>query len=125
MTHDEALLNWDVQIGTMKWPESPATSIPETFSLLRQATAIYDQSLQTVNITPQAYANNSYIIGVGLQTTPAGAFSGLNTRAGDLLTIRAKNLATDAAVNAASRVYVTLLHEAIVEVREGSVSVLD
>mgnify|MGYP006058948457 FL=1 len=66
-----------------------------------------------------------YIIGVGLQTTPSAAFSGLNTRAGDLMTIRAKNLATDVAVNAPGRCYVTLLHEAICEIREGSVSVLD
>ena len=125
VTHDESLLSWDVQIGSMKWPESPATSIPETFSLLRQATAIYDQSLQTLNITPQEFANMKYIIGVGLQTTPSAAFSGLNTRAGDLMTIRAKILAVDASVNAPGRCYVTLLHETICEIREGSVSVLD
>ena len=123
-THDEATMQWDVQIGSKKWPESPATSIPETFSLLRMATHVYDESLRTLNITPQSFANNSFLIGVGLQTSNS-AFSGYNTRSGDLLSVRAKNLATDPAVNAAARVYVTMVHEAICEIREGSVAVLD
>jgi hypothetical protein len=42
-----------------------------------------------------------------------------------LLSIRAKNLATDAAVNAPAKVYVTMVHESICEIREGSTSVLD
>ena len=123
-THDEGTLQFDVQIGATKFPESPATSIPEIFSLLRMATQIYDQSGRTLSITPQSFANNSFVIGVGLQTSSA-AFSGYNTRSGDLLTVRAKNLATDAAVNAAARVYVTMVHEAICEIREGSVAILD
>ena len=122
-THDEGTLQFDVQIGATKFPESPATSIPEIFSLLHMATHIYDESLRTLNITPQSN-NNSFVIGVGLQTSSA-AFSGYNTRSGDLLTVRAKNLATDAAVNAPARVYVTMVHEKICEIREGSVAILD
>ena len=123
-THDEATMQWDVQIGSKKWPESPATSIPETVSLLRMATHVYDESLRTLNITPQSFANNSFVIGMGLQTSNS-AFSGYNTRSGDLLSVRAKNLATDPAVNAAARVYVTMVHEAICEISEGRISVLD
>ncbi len=124
-THDEALLSWDVQLGSLKFPESPATSIPETFSLLRQATAIHDESIRTLNITPQSYSTNGYVIGVPLQNGPGAPFSGLNTRSGDLISIRAKNLATDNTVNAAGRIYVTMITEQLVEIREGSVAVLD
>ena len=74
-THSESLLSWDVQIGATKWPESPAQGIPETYFMLRQATHIYDQSTRTLSITPQSYATNSYVIGVGRQTSEA-AFSG-------------------------------------------------
>ena len=123
-THDEALLSFYVQIGATKWPESPETSIPDIFSLLRQATHTYDQSIRTLSITPQSFANNSFVIGVGLQTSE-GAFSGYNTRSGDLLSVRCKNMATDASINAAGRCYVTMVHEAICEIREGSVSCLD
>ena len=123
-THSESLLSWDVQIGATKWPETPAVGIPETYSLLRQATHTYDQSVRSLSIDPQSYATNSYIIGVGLQTSE-GAFSGYNTRSGDLLTVRCRNMATDPAVNAAGKVYVTMTHEAICEISEGRVSVLD
>ena len=124
-THDEALLSWDVQLGSLKYPESPCSSIPETFSLLRQATAIYDQSVATLNISAQSYASNSFVIGVPLQTVPGAAFSGISTRAGDLISVRCKNMAVDNTVNAAGRVYVTLISEQICEIREGSVAILD
>ena len=103
---------------------NPAVGIPETYSMLRQATHVYDQSTRTLSITPQSYATKSYIIGVGLQTSEA-AFSGYNTRNGDLLTVRCKNMATDLGVNAAAKVYVTMTHEAICEISAGRVSVLD
>ena len=124
-THDEALMSWDVQIGSLKFPESPATSIPETFSLLRQATAIHDESIRTLNITPQSYAAQSFVIGVPLQSVAGAAFSGLSTRSGDLLSVRCKNLATDNTINGASRIYVTMISEQLIEIREGSTSVLD
>ena len=94
-------------------------------SLLRQATSVYDESIRTLNISSQTYAANSFVIGVPLQTVPGAAFSGLSTRSGDLISVRCKNMATDNTINAAGRVYVTLISEQIVEIREGSVAVLD
>jgi len=124
-THDESQLSWDVQVGASEWPESPATSIPETFSLLRQTCAIHDESIRTLNITPQSYANNGFVIGVPLSVSPGSDFSGLNTRAGDLLTVRAKGMSADNAINGAGKCYVTMLYDSIVELRESSTSVLD
>ena len=60
-----------------------------------------------------------------MQTVPGAAFSGLSTRSGDLISVRCKDMATDNTVNAAGRVYVSLISEQIVEIREGSVAVLD
>ena len=124
-THDEALLSFDVQLGSLRFPETPCTSIPEAFSLLRQATAVYDQSLQTLNISSQSYAANSFVIGVPMQTVPGAAFSGLSTRSGDLISVRCKGMATNNSINAAEKVFVTMLSEQIIEIREGSVAVLD
>ena len=124
-THDESTMSWDVQIGSLKWPESPATSMPETFSLLRQATSIYDESTRTLNISAQTYAANGFVIGVPLQNVPGAAFSGQNTRAGDLLSVRCKGLSVDNTINAPGRIYVTMLSEQLIEIREGSASVLD
>jgi hypothetical protein len=121
--HQESTLEWDAQIGSLKYPESPATSIPETFSLLRQAVAIHDESIRTLNITPQSYSGTNFVIGVPLQNVPGGAFTGLNTRSGDLLTFRAKNVA-QTAYNP-GRIFVSMISEQLIEIREGSVAVLD
>ena len=32
--NNESLMEWQLQIGSKKFPDSPATSLPETFSLL-------------------------------------------------------------------------------------------
>jgi hypothetical protein len=119
-----SLMEWQLQIGSKKFPDSPATSLPETFSLLRQAVGVYDSDIRSLNMTLQSYSDVGFVIGVPLQTQ-AGVFgSGYSTRSGDLLTFSAKNLGT-AFGRGAGHVYLHVLCEQLVEIREGGVSVLD
>jgi hypothetical protein len=121
---NRTLMEWYVQVGAKKFPESPATSTPETFSLLRQAIGTYDSDIRTVNITRQEYANNRMVIGVPMQTQ-AGVFgSGYSTRSGDLLTFSAKGLMQNYA-RSVGTCYIHILNEVLLEIREGGVSVLD
>ena len=124
-THDESLLSIECQIGSLKFPETAISSLPEAFSLLRQAVGVYDQSVATLNISPQSYAALGFVAGIPLQNVPSAAFSGLNTRSGDLLSIRAKGMSTNNTINGAGRCYVCLLNESILEIREGSTTLLD
>ena len=119
------MLQWQLQIGSLLFPESPCTSVPETFSLLRSAVGILDESIRTVNITNQSYLTNGFLIGCPLQSVPNGSFSGLNTRSGDLLTVKIKNLSQDNTTNGAGRIFICLVNESLIEIREGSVSILD
>jgi hypothetical protein len=119
-----SLMEWQLQIGSKKFPDSPATSLPETFSLLRQAVGVYDSDIRSLNMTLQSYSDVGFVIGVPLQTQ-AGVFgSGYSTRSGDLLTFSAKNLGT-AFGRGAGHVYLHVLCEQLVEIREGGVSILD
>jgi hypothetical protein len=119
----EHTLRWQAQIGSKLYPEAPATSIPESFSILRQAVGVYDESIRTLNITPQAYKDGKYILAVPLMNVPGQFASGLNTRSGDLLSFRASNIAT--AGGGLGRVVLTFVNESILELREGSVTLLD
>ena len=65
------------------------------------------------------------MIGIPLQSVPGVAFSGVSARAWDLTTFRAKKISADNIVNGVGRIYISLLAEQLVDVREGSVSVLD
>ena len=121
---NRSLMEWYVQVGAKKFPESPATSRPETFSLLRQAIGTYDSDIRTVNITKAGYANGRHVIGVPMQTQ-AGIFgSGYSTRSGDLLTFSAKGLLQNHG-RSVGTCYIHILNEVLLEIREGGVSVLD
>jgi hypothetical protein len=120
---DEALLNWQVQIGAKSWPEGqPASNLSETFSLFRQSIGIYDESLRTTSITEAGYRLNQFCIGVPMKIVNQ-PFSSVNMRSGDLLTIRVNNLNGD--VRQAGRIFVHMVAEQIFELRESGVQVMD
>ena len=89
---DEHQMSWDLQLGSLKYPETPCASLPETFSLLQQATNLYDESIRTLAMTPQSYGTLGYCVGVHMQSVPGTPFSSVSTRAGDLLTFRANKI---------------------------------
>ena len=121
---DEALLSWQVQIGPKNYPEaSPSSNLAETFSLLRQAVGVYDESLRTTSIHEAGYRGTSFVIGVPMQIVVGQPFSSVNTRSGDLLTVKVNNLNGD--TRQAGRIFVHMVAETIVELRESGVQVLD
>ena len=121
---DEALLSWQVQIGPKNYPEaSPSSNLAETFSLLRQAVGVYDESIRTTSIHEAGYRMNQFVIGVPMQIVVGQPFSSVNTRSGDLLTVKVNNLNGDA--RQAGRIFVHMVAETIVELRESGVQVLD
>jgi hypothetical protein len=121
---EEALLEWQVQIGPKNYPEAqPASNMAETFSLLRQATGIYDESLRTTSITTRGFGLNQFCIAAPLQVVVGQPFSSVNTRSGDLLTVRVNKL--DGTSRQAGRVFVHMIAETIIELKESGVVVLD
>jgi len=120
---DESLLHWQVSIGPKSYPESsPSSNLAETFSLLRQALGIYDESIRTTSITDGNYRLNQFCIGVPLQIVDA-PFSSVSTRSGDLLTVKLSNMDTGA--RQAGRIFVHMIAEVILELKEGGITVLD
>jgi hypothetical protein len=102
---------------------SPSSNLAETFSLLRQAVGIYDESLRTTSITEAGYRLNQFIIGCPLQTIVGQPFSSVNTRSGDLLTVKVNGLNGD--IRSAGRVFVHMVAEQIMELRESGIQILD
>ena len=121
---DEALLSWQVQIGPKNYPEaSPSSNLAETFSLLRQSVGIYDESIRTTSITDAGYRGDQFVIGVPMQIVVGQPFSSVNTRSGDLLTVRVTGL--NGGIRQAGRIFVHMVSETIIELRESGVQVLD
>ena len=121
---NEALISWQVQIGPKNYPEaSPCSNLAESFSLLRQAVGVYDESIRTTSINEAGYRNTQFVIGVPMQIVVGQPFSSVNTRSGDLLTVKVNNL--DQFAYQAGRIFVHMVAETIVELRESGVQVLD
>ena len=120
----ESLISLQAQIGPKDYPEaSPCSNLAESFSLLRQAAGVYDESIRTTSINEDGYRNLQFVIEVPMQIVVGQPFSSVSTRSGDLLTVKVNNL--DQMAFSAGRIFVHMVAETIVELRESGVQVLD
>ena len=122
----ERTLEWSLQVGSKQWPEmQTCKSASATMSLLKQALGTYDQSVICTSITPQNFLANRFVIGVPTSTIPGQVFSGTSTRSGDLLSVRVKNLNGGAGAAEAQKIYVSILAEVILELKESGTVLLE
>ena len=84
---------------------------------------VYDESIRTTSIHEDGYRNLQFVIGVPMQVVVGQPFSSVNTRSGDFLTVKVNNL--DQMASSAGRIFVHMIAETIVELRESGVQVLD
>jgi hypothetical protein len=123
-----------MSVGSKRYPEKPCDSLSWFAENLKKTLAIWNSELRTMSISAQEYASDSFIMGFSTERVPGAAFTGLNTRAGDLVRLefnKLPNVATvfnwnNPAVHlAVDRIWVTLCADVILEIREGGVSVFD
>jgi hypothetical protein len=80
---------WQLQIGSSVYPVHPSRSLSETFYRLKGSLGILPSSFHVVDITFAEYTDTHFILGVDLEKIGGDAsYSGLNTKAGDLSTIK-------------------------------------
>jgi hypothetical protein len=112
-----------LQIGSKKWPEQPMKSASECFYNLRKSIGLHGNSFQAVDINSEEYVRNKFIIGVDTEKSLDASFTGFNSKHGDIMTVHVKNSGFQAATN--SRVYVTIFYDAVVNVSNVGVQILD
>ena len=125
LANGERALEWSMQIGSKQWPEmSTCKSTAATMSLLKQALGIYDQNIACTSITPANYLTTRYVIGVPTSTIPGQVFSGISTRSGDLLSVLIKSM-TAVPANEAQKLYISMVAEVILELKESGTVLLE
>lgn len=117
-------LELQVAIGSKLYPEVPISSTAEFYEHLRKIIAHHDDK-GSIDIDVAEYESDSFIVGVSTQKVIEGLFSGLNTRSGDLVTIRMSNFRDGADVDLVQKGFVTMVAEVIVEIRDSGVSCYD
>ena len=80
---------WQLQIGSSVYQVHPSRSLTETFYRLKGSLGILPSSFHALDINFSEYTDTHFIFGIDLEKIGGDAsYSGLNTRAGDLSTIK-------------------------------------
>ena len=117
-----------VQIGSKLFPEYPIRSVSETFSQLKKTMGIHQSPFHSLDMDGKQYRDYKFIIGIDTEKVLEAGFTGLNTRAGDLMTIKVKaiNSGSTGTDGAHPAKFFTVLHgDYVMEIRDTGVQIFD
>ena len=112
-----------IQVGSKLMPEYPVKTTREAFTQLRKCLGIHNSTWHSIDITEQQYRSFRFIFGIDCEKMLSSGFTGLNTKAGDLMTIRVKCLG--AVGNAPDTVRVVLHSDQILNIRDAGCEILE
>ena len=112
-------IQFQVQIGSKSIPERPIESISQAYYNLKKALG-----KKTIGPTHTDYIVNKFAYGLDLEAVPGVMGQGLNTRQGDLMTIKLKSESALAGAMP-TEITVYLMAQSVVELRDAGVNVLD
>ena len=117
-------MNFRFNCGKL-YPEYPVKSISEAFCILKQTLNLPDWGLHIVGIDYHQYTSNKFIFGMSFEKMPEASWSGTNTKTGQILLIKLASVNGTGVPVIADTMYVTLMSENILEVRDVGVSVYE
>jgi len=81
---------YHMQIGSKLYPEYPIRSHAEAYYQLRKTLGHQSSTIHNFAITAGKYKSTKFVLGIDTEKVLEAGFTGLNTRAGDLLTVKFK-----------------------------------
>ena len=117
------IADFQVQIGSKLFPEYPIRSHAEAYYQLRKTLGKHDQH-NSFDITQHEYRCRKFIMGIDMEKVLEAGYTGINTRAGDLMNSRFDHATPDADKWAQS-LHIVLTSDQILEIRDSGVQVFD
>ena len=118
-------IEFQMQIGSKCYPEMPIRSVQEAFSQLTKCLGINNSAFHGVDIIPQEYRSHVFIIGIDLEKILEAGFTGINTKAGDLMVVKVKQNSGITQENICNKMYFTLHSDNILNIRDTGCEVFD
>ena len=115
-------IQFELQLGSKKWPEYPLMSQAEGFYQLRKTMGILGSAYHSLDFTANDYIDNKFIIGFDLEKMLGASFTGYNSKSGDLLTVKLKSTAM---TNGTDMIYTTLHYDALLEINDTGCTVME
>jgi len=122
---DDQELEIHVQIGSKMYPEYPIKCTQEAFYQLTKCLGINNSAFHGVDILPLEYRSHKFIVGIDTEKILEAGFTGINTKAGDLMTVKVKHGPGVAEYNQCNKIYITLHSDQILNIRDTGVEVFD
>ena len=117
-------MEWQVQIGSKLYPEMSVRSVSESMYQLLKCVGILNSSVHSLDITNRDYYTYKFIIGLDLEKVLNAGFTGLNSKAGDLISIKTKCLSDDNNAQA-TQIFIVLHADIILNIRDNGVEVFE
>lgn len=115
-----------LQIGSKSYPDGgPMRSHAEAYYQLRKAVGVQSSNVHSFDISAKEYRDNRLIIAYDLERSLGASFTGLNTRSGDLLTVKFKYKDTSDTNRYADRMHIVLHTDNIMQIRLTGVQIYD
>ena len=115
---------FQLQIGSKLFPEYPIRSHAEAYYQLRKMFGLGSSNNSVFDITAGSYRDNKFVIGIDTEKVLEAGWTGLNTRAGDLMRVKFDLRVADA-VRRPDRIHIVLQSDQILEIRDTGVQVFD
>ena len=116
-------VQFQMQIGSKLFPEYPIWSTQESFYQLRKCLGVQASTFHSIDISPIEYRKTKYIVGIDTEKVLSAGFTGLNTKSGDLMTIKFNRMPID--ITAPDKMYVILHADMIMNIRDRGVEVFE
>ena len=112
--------SYQVQIGSKLVPEYPVSSLAESYSQLKKTVG------RSFKMHSSWYRSRKYIIGLDLEKISGAGFTGMGTKAGDLLTINFRDCdALGGADSVPCRVFCALNYDRALNIQSEGIQMLD
>ena len=116
---------FQLQLGSKLYPEYPIRSHSEAFYQLRKTLGMQSSNTHSFDIDYYEYSKWKFILATDMEKVLEAGFTGMNTRAGDILNISFKHNQSNVPDNYVTSMHVVLQSDNIMEIRDGGIQVFD
>ena len=125
LTHNsDGEFEFQLQIGSKLFPEYPIRSHNEAYYQRKKTLGVQASAVHNFDVSAVEYRDYKFILGTDCEKVLDAGFTGLNTRAGDLMSVSLKYNSTDAR-RLADRIHIVLHSDQILEIRDSGCQVFD
>ena len=127
----EKELQFQLQLGSKLIPEYPCQSLGECFYHLKKSLNLPEHHQHSVGMQLKHYRQDKFIVGFSFEKIPDAEWSGINTKAGQILMVNVKALnetgmpTVGGVRKIADMMYSVLEAQQILEIRDVGITIYD